>query len=97
MTLAKRTGNLTRTFKRHLLRVEAGAVGGLIGAVAVALLFFLEGAIHTRPLTVPAALTSAWVGGVSGSSAAASGLGSDAVTILQMLVYTVVHHRDLAV
>ncbi|MEO7157532.1 MAG: hypothetical protein ABI039_08230 [Vicinamibacterales bacterium] len=92
-----RSAKLTRTLQRHLLRVEAGAIGGLIGAVAVALFFFVQGATHLHPLAVPSALTSAWVGGVSGSSAAAARVGSDAVNILQVLVYTVLHLVAFAV
>lgn len=42
MVIANETANLTRTLQRHLLRVEAGAIGGLIGAVAVALFFFVQ-------------------------------------------------------
>ncbi len=47
--------------------------------------------VHSRPLAVPVALTSAWVGGVSGVSVAAGLWGSDFVNILQVLVYTVAH------
>ncbi|MGH7582314.1 MAG: hypothetical protein ACREL5_03700 [Gemmatimonadales bacterium] len=79
---------------RFLLRAEAGAVGGLVGAVAVALLFFFERAIHLHPLAVPTALASGFLGGASGASSGSGMLGgvsSDLVIILEMLVYTVVH------
>jgi len=88
MSRGPRTGNL----KHFLLRAEGGAVGGLIGAVAVALLFFLEGAIHLhQPLAVPSALTSAWFGGAGAGSGPGTGLVSDIVIVLQFLVYTIVH------
>ncbi|HET9064363.1 MAG TPA: hypothetical protein VFN22_00890 [Gemmatimonadales bacterium] len=88
MSHGPRTGSL----KHSLLRAEGGAVGGLIGAVVVALLFFFEGALHLhQPLAVPSALTSAWFGGVDGSSGAASGLGADVITLFRFLVYTLVH------
>lgn len=81
----------TGSLKRLLLRAEAGAAGGLIGAVAVAALFLVKGAIHLHPFAVPAALSSGLLGGASNGSGMSGGLGSDLLTILEMLVYAVLH------
>ncbi len=87
MTQATRTTGLAR----FLLRAEAGAVGGLIGAIAVALLFFLDGAIHLRPLAVPAALTSGLFGAATNNPVGTNGVVPDAINILEMAEYTVAH------
>ncbi len=84
---ANRPGSVTR----YLHRVQAGAAGGLLGAVAVAALFFLQGALALHPLTVPAALASALFSGGSAGSGAAGSLGSYFLLPLEILAYTVVH------
>ncbi|MEO8480259.1 MAG: hypothetical protein ABI542_11580 [Gemmatimonadota bacterium] len=80
-----------------LLRAEGGAAGGLIGAVAVAVMFFINGAIHLTPLAVPSALTSAWFAGTSAGSSAPTGLSLNLVVVLNLLVYTALHLVTFAI
>lgn len=86
-----------RVLKRFLLRAEAGAAGGLIGAVVVAALFLIKGAIHLHPFAVPAALTSELFGKVTSSSGTSDWLASDLVLGLDVLVYTALHLLTFAV
>lgn len=74
----------------HLGRAAAGAAGGLTAAVVIAILFFVEGAIHLRPMGVPVALASGKLSGAS--SAGASGQVDSAVMQgVEVLAYTVLH------
>lgn len=76
---------------RFLLRAEAGAVAGLLGGIAVAALFFVQGAIHLHPLAVPSELASGLFGGAANNPGSTSGLGSDVVSVLKTLEYTIAH------
>ena len=67
-----------------------------MAAVVVAVLFFLEGAIHLHPLSVPAALASGLLGTQSSGPASTNAVTSDVVGILEMLVYTVAHLMTFA-
>jgi len=77
--------------RQFALRAEAGIAGGLIAAVVVAALFFLDGAIHLHPLAVPQALASGLLGGGNDASGAISQVGSFAVVTVEIVAYTLVH------
>jgi hypothetical protein len=90
---------MTAAHRRHgiagfLHRAEAGTAAGLLAAVTVAMLYFLEGALRLHPLSVPAALASGLFGGV-GSGPRALGPGGSfvvlGVELLEILGYTVLH------
>ncbi len=83
--------NMASRRTRFMLRAEGGAAGGLMGAVAVAFIFFIDGAIRLHPLAVPSALTSAWFAGAGAGSSAPSGLSLDFASLLHLLVYTIAH------
>lgn len=80
-----------RTVPRFVLRVQAGAAGGLIAAIAVAALFFLLGAIRLQPFSVPASLASGLFGGGSSATGATSQPGSFVAIVVEILAYTAVH------
>lgn len=90
MTAPTRRDGVTR----FVHRAEAGAAAGLLAAIAVAILFLVEGALHLHPFAVPSALASGLLGGGRSSAGALSPVGSLValgVEILQILAYTVLH------
>jgi len=75
-----------------LLRAESGTAGGLIAAVVVAVLFFVQGAITLHPLSVPAGLASGLFGGADSSGTGFFGrAGTDVAMGFEVVAYTVVH------
>jgi hypothetical protein len=74
-----------------LERAPAGAAGGLTAAIVIAILFFVEGAIHLHPLGVPVALASGMLGGGSSSAGASGQVDSVVILAIQVLAYTVLH------
>ncbi len=80
-----------QSIARVVVRVEAGAAGGLAAAIAVAILFFVQGAISLHPFAVPVSLASGLFSGANGGQAAIGQPQSFIVLTLQMLAYTVLH------
>lgn len=79
---------------RLLHRAEAGAAAGLLAAVAVAILFFIEGALHLHPLSIPSELASALFGGGARGSQALGPVGRFVALVLELLeilAYTALH------
>lgn len=76
---------------RLVHRLEAGAAGGIAAAVAIAALFFMEGAVDLHPLSAATSLATGLLGGGSGGSGAASQVGSYVIVPLEMAAYSVVH------
>jgi hypothetical protein len=72
-------------------RVEAGAAGGLLAGIAVAALFFVQGAISLHPFTVPASLASGLFSGGSGGPVTMSQPAAFLVLLLEVLAYTALH------
>lgn len=85
------TGRRRRGIMRAINRVQAGAVGGLLAGIAVAALFFIQGAITLHPLSVPESLASGLFSGGSGDPVAMSQPWAFIVLILQILAYTALH------
>lgn len=73
------------------LRVQAGATGGVIAAVAVAALFLVQGAIQLHPLSTPAALATGFFGANPSGAGGTSSVTSVIVLGVEILAYTVIH------
>lgn len=86
--------NRRRAIARFQRRAEAGAVAGFLAAVAVAVLFFIGGALRLHPLSVPGALASGLFGGAVSGSKALGPVGSlvvFGVELVEILAYTALH------
>ena len=76
-----------------LERAKAGAGAGFLAGVGIALLFLLEGLVHLRPFSIPAALATGLLGGGSAPAAASplDQVTSFVVVGFEVSVYGVLH------
>jgi hypothetical protein len=77
--------------KQFMFRAEAGAMGGLIAAVAVAVLFFVQGAVEMHPFSVPLNLASGFFGDTTAVVGDLGRLRGNIVLGGELLGYTILH------